>query len=70
MNDEIIENADAVTRGFIKDYLAVLTLNRLLTTDKKENFLSFDLDKISNVNFTKKLTATEMDFTYAKEEHS
>lgn len=68
--DEIVKQAGLVTRGFMRDYLAVLTSERLLTTDKSKNLLSFDLDTIGNVSFTKKLTTTVMNFTYEKEEHS
>ncbi|MFE3573964.1 PH domain-containing protein [Lysinibacillus sp. NPDC059133] len=71
-DDEIVENAGIAVRGLggLKQYLAVLTSNRLLTTDKQKNFLSYDLDKISNINFNKKLTTTEMGFTYDNEEHT
>ncbi|MGE7946452.1 SHOCT domain-containing protein [Lysinibacillus sp. NPDC093688] len=70
--DEIVENAGIAVRGLggLKQYLAVLTSNRLLTTDKQKNFLSYDLGKISNINFNKKLTTTEMGFTYDNKEHA
>ncbi|MFF2793332.1 SHOCT domain-containing protein [Lysinibacillus xylanilyticus] len=70
--NEIVENAGIAVRGLggLKQYLAVLTSNRLLTTDKQKNFLSYDLGKISNINFNKKLTTTEMGFTYDNKEHA
>ncbi|MFJ6264444.1 SHOCT domain-containing protein [Lysinibacillus xylanilyticus] len=70
--DEIVEKAGIAVRGLggLKQYLAVLTSNRLLTTDKQKKFLSYDLDKISNINFNKKLTTTEMGFTYDNKEHA
>ncbi|MFY0521466.1 SHOCT domain-containing protein [Lysinibacillus sp. UGB7] len=69
-DDETVEKAGVASRELLKDYLAVLTPNRILTTDKKKKFISFDLDNISNVNFTKKFTTTVMSFTYENEEQT
>ncbi|MGE7092514.1 SHOCT domain-containing protein [Lysinibacillus sp. NPDC048646] len=69
-DDETVEKAGVASRGLLKEYLAVLTPNRILTTDKKKKFISFDLDNISNVNFTKKFTTTVMSFTYENEEQT
>ncbi|MEB2279632.1 hypothetical protein LAV73_06395 [Lysinibacillus xylanilyticus] len=71
-DDEIVKNAGIVVRGLggLKQYLAVLTSSRLLTTDKRKNFISYDSDKFSNMKFYKKLTTTEMRFIYNSEEHA
>jgi hypothetical protein len=62
--NDVIENAGTAIRGMLTRYLIVLTSNRLLTTDKQKRFVSYDIDKINKINFTKKLTATEMIFDY------
>ncbi|MFF2174990.1 SHOCT domain-containing protein [Lysinibacillus sp. NPDC058147] len=67
-DDEIVENAGVVSGGLFTQYLVVLTTSRLLTTVKGKKFLSYDLDQISNTDFNKKLTVTEMIFTYNNEE--
>ncbi|MEB2279645.1 SHOCT domain-containing protein [Lysinibacillus xylanilyticus] len=71
-DNEIVENAGIVVRGLggLKQYLAVLTSSRLLTTDKRKSFISYDLDKFCNIKFNKKLTTTEMSFIYNSEEHT
>ncbi|MGE7129135.1 SHOCT domain-containing protein [Lysinibacillus xylanilyticus] len=67
-DDEIVENAGVVSGGLFTQYLVVLTTSRLLTTVKGKKFLSYDLNQISNTDFNKKLTVTEMIFTYNNEE--
>lgn len=65
-DDEIVEGVAIFTRGLsgFKQYLGVVTSNRILTTDKEKKFIAFGLDGINKFTTNKKITTYEVNFNY------
>lgn len=69
-DDEIIESAGVAVRGKIalKEYLVVLTTERILTTDKQKKLVAYNYGEITQPNAIKKLSSVEIQFQFNKEE--
>lgn len=68
-NDEIVEGVTTLVRGIggLKQYLGVITSNRLLTTDKQKKFVSYNLNEIHKFTINKKISSFEINFVYNDE---
>lgn len=68
-DDEIVEGVATLVRGIggLKQYLAVLTSTRLLTTDKQKKFIGYKINEIHKFTINKKMTSFEINFAYNTE---
>ncbi|MFJ7647694.1 SHOCT domain-containing protein [Lysinibacillus sp. NPDC097279] len=67
--DEIIESAGVAVRGKIalKEYLVVLTSERLITTDKQKKLIAYNYEEITKQIAIKKFNTVEIQFQFNKE---
>ncbi|MGE7839630.1 SHOCT domain-containing protein [Lysinibacillus sp. NPDC093712] len=67
--DEIIESAGVAVRGKIalKEYLVVLTSERLITTDKQKKLIAHNYEEITQQIAIKKFNTVEIQFQFNKE---
>lgn len=68
--DEIVENAGVGVRGrlALKEYLIVLTSDRILTVDKQKKVLSYNCSQILKPEVINKMGSIDVKFLYGDEE--